>query len=141
MAIPTSRTKETASIHIDYQKCTVCGKCVNVCKDFSLEIRDKKLVVSDKPLFGCIGCGHCVAICPSGAIEIKGREVSPTDFYDLPDASVACNYDQLSALLERRRSIREFSEMEVSANIVEKILSAARMSPMGLQSLWVLEPV
>lgn len=132
MAIPTTRAKERASIHIDYDKCTVCGKCVEVCKDFSLEIRDKKLVVSGSPLFGCIGCGHCVAICPSGAIEIKGREVSPTDFYDLHDVSAACNYDQLSALLERRRSIREFSDKGVDADITEKILSAARMSPMGL---------
>ncbi|MDX9783086.1 MAG: nitroreductase family protein [Bacteroidales bacterium] len=132
MAIPTTRAKEKASILIDYNKCTVCGKCVEVCKDFSIEIREGKLVISDNPLFGCIGCGHCMAVCPTGAIEIKGREISPADIYPLPDSSAACGYEQLSALLERRRSIREFSEKGVSADVIEKILNAARTSPMGL---------
>jgi ferredoxin len=132
MAIPTTRAKEKASILIDYNKCTVCGKCVEVCKDFSIEIREGKLVISDNPLFGCIGCGHCMAVCPTGAIEIKGREISPADIYSLPDSSAACGYEQLSALLERRRSIREFSEKGVSTDVIEKILNAARTSPMGL---------
>ena len=132
MAIPTTRAKEKASILIDYNKCTVCGKCVEVCKDFSIEIRKGKLVISDNPLFGCIGCGHCMAVCPTGAIEIKGREISSADIYPLPDSSAACGYEQLSALLERRRSIREFSEKGVSADVIEKILNAARTSPMGL---------
>lgn len=132
MAIPTTRAKERASIHINQDKCTVCGKCVDACKDFSLEIRDNKLVVSDTPLFGCIGCGHCMAACPSGAIEITGREISSADIFTLPDSSAACGYEQFSALLGRRRSMREFSERVVDADTIEKILSAARMSPMGL---------
>lgn len=132
MAIPTTRAKERASIQINYDKCTVCGKCVDVCKDFSLRITENKLVVSDHPLFGCMGCGHCMAACPSGAIEITGREISPADIFTLPDSSVACGYEQFSALLERRRSIREFSDKGVDADIIEMILSAARMSPMGL---------
>lgn len=132
MAIPTTRAKEKASILIDYNKCTVCRKCVEVCKDFSIEIREGKLAISDNPLFGCIGCGHCMAVCPTGAIEIEGREISSADIYSLPDSSAVCGYEQLSALLERRRSIREFSEKGVSADVIEKILNAARTSPMGL---------
>jgi nitroreductase len=73
-----------------------------------------------------------MAVCPIGSIEIKGREISSADIYPLPDSSAACGYEQLSALLERRRSIREFSEKGVSADVIEKILNAARTSPMGL---------
>lgn len=132
MAIPTSRSKNPATITIDEEKCILCGKCIEVCKDFSLEIRDNKLVTSANPLFGCIGCGHCMAICPEGAIEISGRETGFKDLFILPEASQAADYNQLNALLERRRSIREFAEKEVSADIIEKIVNAARTSPMGL---------
>ena len=132
MAIPTSRTKNAATIYIDEDKCILCGKCIEVCKDFSIEIKDNRIVTTSNPVFGCIGCGHCMAICPTGAIEIKGREISPADLFTLPDSSAVCGYEQLSALLERRRSIREFAEKEVSKDIVEKILNATKSSPMGL---------
>lgn len=132
MAIPTSRAKEAATICIDEEKCILCGKCVEVCKDFSIEIKENTVVTAASPIFGCIGCGHCMAVCPEGAIEIKGREISAEDLFILPDATAAANYNQLLALLERRRSVREFADKEVSAEVTEKILKAARNSPMGL---------
>jgi ferredoxin len=132
MAIPTSRTKECAEITIDTTKCTGCGKCVSVCKDFSICLENGKLRVSDTPAFGCIGCGHCMAICPSDAIKIYGRELSPDDLFDLPPVEDIAKYEQLLALFQRRRSIREFQEKEIAPDVVEKILDAARTSPMGL---------
>lgn len=132
MAIPTSRTKECAQISIDSQKCTGCGLCVSVCKDFGLEIKDKKAVQSKTPCFGCIGCGHCMAICPEGAINISGRELSASDLFELPDPKLKSSYDQLLALLQGRRSIREFKEKAVEEDVLEKILVAARTAPMGL---------
>lgn len=132
MAIPTSRVKEKGEILIDGEICIGCGDCVEVCKDFSLEIRDGKAAVSDNPAFGCIGCGHCMAICPTGAIRINGRTISPEDLFDLPPAASAADYGQLLSLLRRRRSIREFTERAVEPEIIEKILNAAVTSPMGL---------
>lgn len=132
MAIPTSRTKEKATIIIDIDKCTGCGKCVSVCKDFSLCIQNNKVVISKTPAFGCIGCGHCMAICPTGAIEIFGRELSENDLFELPPESSAAKYEQLLALLQRRRSVREFTDKDVEPEIVQKILHAAKTSPMGL---------
>lgn len=35
MAVPTSRTNENAQITLDPVKCTGCGRCVQVCKDFN----------------------------------------------------------------------------------------------------------
>lgn len=132
MAIPTSRTKEKATIKIYTDKCTGCGECVQVCKDFSLYLENKKVKISSTPAFGCIGCGHCMAICPTGAIEINGRELSKDDLFDLPPITDAANYGQLFNLYRRRRSVREFLDKEVDPEIVEKILDAARTSPMGL---------
>ncbi|HOI33517.1 MAG TPA: ferredoxin family protein, partial [Bacteroidales bacterium] len=108
MAIPTSRTKEKGHISIDTEKCNGCGKCVSVCKDFSLKLKNSKAVLSDTPSFGCIGCGHCMAICPTGAITISGREISESDLFDLPPKSQTASYEQILTLLQQRRSIREF---------------------------------
>ncbi len=132
MAIPTSRTKQKAEIVIHPEKCTGCGLCVSVCKDFSLELENKKVKISDHPIFGCIACGHCMAICPEGAIEIHGRTLSPDQLFDLPAKESAANYEHLLSLLQRRRSIREFQEKEVEHELLEKILGAARTAPMGL---------
>ena len=132
MAIPTSRVREKAEIRINPDKCNGCGKCVSVCKDFNLILERKKIKISDTPIFGCIGCGHCMAICPTAAIEIYGRTISPDDLFEIPDIENSAGYNQLMALYERRRSIREFREKEVDPEIIEKILSAAKTSPMGL---------
>ena len=132
MAIPTSRTKEKGKIKINKQKCIGCGKCVEVCKDFSLIIKDNRVNISDNPAFGCIGCGHCMAICPTGAIEIFGRELSKDDLFDLSPEESAINYEELLALFRKRRSVREFLDKEVEPGIVNKILEAAKTSPMGL---------
>ncbi len=132
MAIPTSRTKDKAEIRINYEKCTVCGSCVNVCKDFSLKIVNQKVVVSDTPCFGCIACGHCMAVCPSDAIEIHGRMLSPDNMFVLPDIEKSTDYDELLALLQCRRSIREFKDKPVSEELINKILEAAKTAPMGL---------
>ncbi len=132
MAIPTSRAKEKGEIEIDIDLCTGCASCVDVCKDFSLTIRDNKASISDNPLFGCIGCGHCMAVCPTGAIKINGRMTSPDDLFDLPGVNEAAGYDRLINLFLRRRSIREFIDKPVEPEKIEKILAAARTSPMGL---------
>ncbi len=132
MAIPTSRTKNKAEIRIDASKCTGCGLCVEVCKDFGLVLQNGKAAIGKSHVFGCIGCGHCMAICPTGAIEIHGRTLSPENLFELPPAGSTTNYDQLLSLYQRRRSIREFTDQPVDRALTEKILAAARTAPMGL---------
>ena len=132
MAIPTSRTKVKAEIGINEEKCTGCGLCVSVCKDYSLKIENQKAKVTDNPFFGCIGCGHCMAICPSDAIKILGRTLSPDDLFNLPDKEEVATYEQMHFLLQRRRSIREFKDKPVEDGMITKILEAASTAPMGL---------
>lgn len=132
MAIPTSRTKESPEIRINSELCSGCGLCVSVCSDSSLTIESDRVKRSDESFFDCIGCGHCMAVCPVGAIEIYGRELSPGDLYDLPEKEGALGYRQLSALLQHRRSIREFKDKKIGHDSIEKILAAAKTAPMGL---------
>lgn len=132
MAIPTTRTNEKGSISIDIEKCNGCGLCVSVCKDFSITIENGKAALSNSAVFECVACGHCMAICPEGAIKISGRTLSPGDVFELPDKNLAAGYDQVMALLQRRRSIREFKDQQIDDAIIEQILKAARTAPMGL---------
>lgn len=132
MAIPTSRTSESAHVSIDTELCTGCGSCVEVCKDFGLELKNDKAVLSTYPMFGCIGCAHCMAVCPTGAISVEGRLLSKDDLFNLPDKQFSAGYEQLLSLLQRRRSVREFADKRVEMDVVEKILKAASTAPMGI---------
>lgn len=132
MAIPTSRTQVSAQIDIDIEKCTGCCLCVSVCKDFSLELANKKARVTTNPIFGCIACGHCIAICPEDAIRITGREMSPNDVFKLPANNECSSYKSLLYLMQKRRSIREFTDEEVSQENIDAILEFAKTAPMGL---------
>ncbi len=132
MAIPTSRTKETAGIIIDANRCNGCGLCVSVCKDFGLIIENEKVKRSAKPIFGCTGCGHCMMACPHEAIRIEGRCTSAEYLSELPEQTQISNYKSLVALLNKRRSIREFKDMPIEKSLIEKVLSAARAAPMGI---------
>ena len=66
---------ETVTIpvpEIDMDKCTLCGKCAEIC-------RYKAIVVVAETVLPfetlCHSCGGCMAVCPAGAITEKGREL------------------------------------------------------------------
>ena len=67
-------------------KCTACGKCVEVCptKVISLIPKKAKIYVKCSSLdkgaivrkickLGCIACGICVKVCEPGAIKIENN--------------------------------------------------------------------
>jgi nitroreductase len=82
------------------------------------------LVVSD--------VGQCVAICPLDCISISGREISMEDFLPLPRKEKRAAYEDLFSLMFSRRSIRDFKADAVPEYIVDKIISAASTSPIGI---------
>lgn len=132
MPIPTSRTKENGHITINAEKCNGCGLCVEVCKDFSILMKDGKAVTHDEPVFGCMSCGHCMAICPKGAIIVAGRELSPTDLFELSPKETMASYEALMNLFQHRRSIREFKDKPVEQGLIDEVLAAGASAPMGI---------
>lgn len=52
---------------IDPQRCTHCGKCIEVCRFRAI---DATITVDP---FLCEGCGSCQTVCPAGAVALKPR--------------------------------------------------------------------
>lgn len=57
---------------VDFDKCTFCGKCAEICEYNAIAVlKDKVLIFSEL----CHGCGGCTLLCPEGAISEVGQAV------------------------------------------------------------------
>jgi len=54
----------------DYEKCTLCGVCVDRCQFGARSIMDDSLAVNHEL---CFGCGLCVSTCPTNAINLVDK--------------------------------------------------------------------
>ena len=50
-------------------KCTGCGRCVEVCPQGMFEMQGKRAAVTDRDL--CMECGACAKNCDFGAIAVN----------------------------------------------------------------------
>ena len=54
----------------DFDKCTLCGDCVDVCAFDARSINDEVMLVDGEK---CYGCSACEYACPTGAITMVPR--------------------------------------------------------------------
>ncbi len=61
--------KNVATLNIDLEKCTGCGRCIEVCPHqvFSLQNSKTQIIAKDS----CMECGACAKNCPFKALEVK----------------------------------------------------------------------
>jgi nitroreductase/NAD-dependent dihydropyrimidine dehydrogenase PreA subunit len=111
-------------IHVNQEKCTKCGICVDICPSRILQMR-KNGPSADETLV-CIACGHCVAICPQEAINnIKtplSDQVALTTF-PVIDSDTAYHF------MRSRRSIRCYKSESIPRNQLLKLVDVARFAP------------
>ena len=50
-------------------KCTGCGRCVEVCPQGVFVMREKRAAITDRDL--CMECGACAMNCEFGAISVN----------------------------------------------------------------------
>ncbi len=50
---------------VNQERCSGCGKCLDVCPLEAIVIRDGKAVITAE----CNDCGACPRVCPEGAIK------------------------------------------------------------------------
>lgn len=67
---------------INYDRCVLCGKCVEACQFNALANTGKEIMIFEKL---CHGCGACTLICPEEAIKEEGRVIGRIDIGNAND--------------------------------------------------------
>lgn len=132
MPIMHSLYREPGKPVVDPKTCIECGACTTICPTEVLTLEDGQVHVSGDSSLGCIACGHCMMVCPEGAVTVTGRGIAPDDLIPLPDPKQKVSADALAALMQSRRSVRRFSDRDVEATILERIVEMATTAPMGI---------
>ena len=57
----------------DFEKCTKCGKCANVCKQNAIVFVKDRYPAFVKDV--CIGCKACMVVCPENAISMTKKQI------------------------------------------------------------------
>jgi nitroreductase/NAD-dependent dihydropyrimidine dehydrogenase PreA subunit len=116
-------------IAIDQDLCLRDGACVEVCPARYLAVGPDNLPVEVEGR-SCILCGHCVSVCPNDAfthLELPTSEFLPA-VADWPAPA------RMDALLNSRRSVREFVPQPVLRATLEALLDVARRAPTASNS-------
>jgi uncharacterized protein (DUF362 family)/ferredoxin len=53
---------------VDYNNCTLCGACVEICPNKIISMKSDRIVIDYS---GCIPCFCCQEVCPNSAIKVK----------------------------------------------------------------------
>lgn len=112
-------------LYLDNETCTGCNTCVEECPSGCLSL------VEDTASFDgarCNMCGHCMAVCPCDAIMIDGdgydcEDVEELSFSKRPSSS------QVRTAIMLRRSVRRFTDTDVTEEELGFILEAGKYSP------------
>jgi nitroreductase/NAD-dependent dihydropyrimidine dehydrogenase PreA subunit len=114
---------ERRPITIDEDRCTLCGRCVDICPGEVLQARQDAIEIA-RPDW-CNLCGHCVAVCADDAIGAGTDEslALPSERPVTPE--------QLMYLVRARRSTRKYKGDPVPKRLLEQVIEAARYAPTG----------
>lgn len=108
---------------IDPDRCTGCGRCIEVCPSDTLSLVDGVCAVTGDT---SMQCGQCMAVCPEQAIRLDG-------VHDFDIAACRTNpaLDGLVQIMKRRRSCRVFTEQAVDEVTLESLVHIGITAPSG----------
>lgn len=109
---------------VDKEKCIKCGLCTNDCLTSAITKDEEGYPKMQNPLY-CIECQHCFAICPQGAISIMNK--NPDNSNEIKNI----NSDDLLNLIQSRRSVRKYKQVNVSKETISKLKDMLNYCPTG----------
>lgn len=108
-------------IQIKPSLCIGCDQCAKDCPTSNIQLKDKKAEILEAE---CIMCGHCAAICPKKAVTISGYSEAAVE----QASSVRLDPQKVLEVIRFRRTIRQFQETEIPAEVISQILEAGRLT-------------
>lgn len=116
---------EKLEIFINYETCSNCGICSEICPAFIFEHDGVNgIKIKQDFIHLCFECGQCMAVCKTKSIFVKSLDYDK-DFYEFSDD------DNFFSIIEKRRSVRRFKPLPVKKELIEKILDAVSKAPHG----------
>lgn len=61
--------ENVATLELEQERCTGCGRCVEVCPHQVFELEEGRVRIRD--LDACMECGACKRNCPASAITVE----------------------------------------------------------------------
>ena len=118
-------------IGIDFEKCTNCKDCVNICVRRNYRLSEEQNQVYFDDSRGCILCGHCISICPENAILYEDMGDEAKEYPERPKPSELIPYTTLLQFLRTKRSVRKYKQDKLPKKIIKKVINSMRYAPTG----------
>ena len=112
-------------ITINNELCVNCMDCVNECPLGAFYTEEGSLKVNPAK---CNYCGHCIAVCPRNALVIEEEDYYMDDVEEFYGRKA--DAASVRQLILTRRSVREYTDEEVTEDTLIQILEAGKYSPM-----------
>ncbi len=114
---------------INEETCVKCGFCAKDCPFGIIKAEPEEFpVLLDEKT--CIRCQHCFAVCPTASLSILGKDPEEATQLrkNLPEK------DQLITLIKGRRSVRQYKDENLPAELIDEMLDAVWHAPTGHNS-------
>lgn len=113
---------------IDANLCVGCGTCVKICPRHVLVQVDGQKSPAVRQDLACFNCAQCVAVCPKSAISLP--DIRPEELETVqPELNIS--EAQMTQFFKTRRSCRNYTDVPLKKDEIEKLLDIAAYAPTG----------
>jgi len=119
------------AMRIDSETCSKCTVCATICPDGAIDQIGNQLPSRNPARASlCAQCGHCMAACPSESITV-GELSYQRDFFTVDGSGDTVDYPAFFGLAATRRAVRRFQDRPVPRELLEQVVAAVALAPMG----------
>jgi len=118
------------TILVDEDFCTRCGTCSAGCPMGIVDAAEEETLpgVPEEKAGMCIACGHCEVFCPAQTLLLNVR---PEEKAYVPAGAGLLPPGDLGIYLQKRRSVRRYTDEPVPRETILQVLDIVRYAPSG----------